>query len=161
MLVLFTRGVFWEIDNTVTLPRTQGLHSMGSVLGCRSKCPEWPFVSSPWTHATVMDAFGSWWGLACVWTCSHLELTACWSCVAPGCSWYSLSCTKSASNPSQVPFPDRLGNYFQGIILKRKLVKESQHLFLIFCCSHSFSRGRGCGGERRDRERGRKKLEHP
>lgn len=55
--MLFTRGVFCV--STVTLPRTQDLHSTGSVLACQGKCPEWPFVSSPWTHATLMDAFGS------------------------------------------------------------------------------------------------------
>lgn len=58
MLVLLTRGTFWDTDSTVTLPRTQDLHSAVSVLGCQGKCPERPFVSALWTHATVMDAFG-------------------------------------------------------------------------------------------------------
>lgn len=55
-----------------------GFHSTVSVLGCQGKCPERPFVSALWTHATVMDAFGVWDGALLV-----PEPAAAWSLQLP------------------------------------------------------------------------------
>lgn len=121
VLVLITRGAFWDADSTMTLPITHSLHSTVFVLGCQGKCPEQPFVSALWPHATVTDVFGSWDGASLV-----SEPAATWSLQLPNLtSWYSLSCTIPASNTPQVPSPDSLGSDSWAILLKRKLVKGS------------------------------------